>query len=683
MCGFTGFLGAAPFQAGGEYKAVLTRMTDAIHHRGPDDAGYWADADHGIALGHRRLSIIDLSPAGHQPMHSSAGRYVFAFNGEIYNHLEIRHELEAAGSAPAWRGRSDTETLLAGFEAWGIQATIERSVGMFAFAVWDRQTRSLVLGRDRIGEKPLYYGWQGRGNRAVFVFGSELKALRAHPAFEHAIDRGALCLQMRHSYVPAPYSIYRGIAKLAPGCLLTMSTAQPEPKVQAYWSRERHLAAGAATPFTGTATEAVQQLEILLKQAVKAQMIADVPLGAFLSGGVDSSTIVALMQAQSSRPIRTFSIGFHEPAYNEAQYAKAVARHLGTDHTELYVSAGQARAVIPKLQTMYDEPFSDSSQLPTYLVSQLARQHVTVSLSGDAGDELFCGYSRYQFAASLWHSITAGPLPLRRLAAKGINAISVDAWNKMAKVLKPCMPRSLRFANTGDKLHKGAQVITCATLDALYLGLVSHWDDPASLVIGGAEPPTALRSSAPALSGLDGIGRMMALDLLTYLPDDILVKVDRAAMSVALETRVPFLDHRVVEFALGLPQSMKLKDGVSKWALREVLYKYVPKSLIERPKMGFGVPVGDWLRGPLRDWSESLLDASRLRSEGFFDPAQVRSKWEEHLSGQRNWQYHLWDVLMFQAWHEAQSADAGSAGSSTGMAREAMPAFETAAARSR
>jgi asparagine synthase (glutamine-hydrolysing) len=453
--------------------------------------------------------------------------------------------------------------------------------------------------------------------------------------------------------------------------------------VNAYWSRERHLALGAAAPFTGTAAEAVEQLEILLKQAVKAQMIADVPLGAFLSGGVDSSTIVALMQAQSNRPIRTFSIGFHEEAYNEAQYAKEVARHLGTDHTELYVSAEQARAAIPKLQTMYDEPFSDSSQLPTYLVSQLARQHVTVSLSGDAGDELFCGYSRYQFAASLWNSITAGPLPLRRLAAKGITTISVDSWNKMAKVLAPCMPRSMRFANTGDKLHKGAQVITCATLDALYLGLVSHWDDPASLVIGGSEPPTVLRSESPALSGLDGIGRMMALDLLTYLPDDILVKVDRAAMSVALETRVPFLDHRVVEFALSLPQSMKLKGGVSKWALREVLYKYVPKPLIERPKMGFGVPVGDWLRGPLRDWSESLLDASRLRSEGFFDPAQVRSKWQEHLSGQRNWQYHLWDVLMFQAWHEAQAAEAGSGlpAPCAGMAQQAMPAFETAAAR--
>lgn len=655
MCGLAGFLGATPFHDDGRARTVLRHMTDSIHHRGPDDAGYWQDAAQGIALGHRRLSIIDLSPAGHQPMPSGSGRYVIAFNGEIYNHGVLRDELAAHGAAPCWRGRSDTETLLAGFDAWGIAATVERAVGMFAFAVWDKHTATLTLGRDRAGEKPLYYGWQGRGRDAVFVFGSELKALRSHPAFEHEIDRGALCLQLRHSYVPAPYSIYRGIAKLTPGCLLTVSNRQREPRVTPYWSRERRMAAAASTPFAGSPQEAVTELETLLKGAVKAQMIADVPLGAFLSGGVDSSTVVALMQAQSARPVKTFSIGFHEAGYNEADYAKAVARHLGTDHTELYVTAEQARAVIPRLPAMYDEPFSDSSQLPTVLVSELARRHVTVSLSGDAGDELFCGYSRYQFAASLWNTITAGPLPLRRLAASGITRISVDAWNRTAKLLAPVMPRSLRFSNTGDKLHKGAQVITCATLDALYLGLVSHWDDPACVVIGGIEPPTVLRSETPALAGFDGIQRMMALDLLTYLPDDILVKVDRAAMSVALETRIPFLDHRVIEFAWSLPQSMKLRDGASKWALRQVLYRYVPPALIERPKMGFGVPVGDWLRGPLRDWSESLLSESRLRAEGFFHPAGVRRKWEEHVSGKRNWQYHLWDVLMFQAWAEEQS----------------------------
>ncbi|MCC2958538.1 asparagine synthase (glutamine-hydrolyzing) [Massilia sp. IC2-477] len=655
MCGFTGFLGASPFQEDGASRAVLGRMTDSIRHRGPDDAGYWLDVGHGIALGHRRLAIIDLSPAGHQPMPSSSGRYVIAFNGEIYNHVTLRDELAGAGAAPAWRGRSDTETLLAGFDAWGIAATVERAVGMFAFAVWDRYSATLTLGRDRIGEKPLYYGWQGRGRDAVFVFGSELKALRAHPAFEHVVDRGALSLQLRHSYVPAPYSIYRGIAKLTPGCLLTVSSRDRAPRVNPYWSRERRMAAAAANPFSGSPQEAVTQLETLLKGAVKAQMIADVPLGAFLSGGVDSSTVVALMQAQSARPVKTFSIGFQEAGYNEAEYAKAVAQHLGTEHTELYVTAEQGRAVIPRLPSLYDEPFSDSSQMPTFLVSQLARQHVTVSLSGDAGDELFCGYSRYQFAASLWNTITAGPLPLRRLAANGITRVSVDSWNRMAKLLAPAMPRRLRFPNTGDKLHKGAQVLGCASLDALYLGLVSHWDDPAALVIGGIEPPTVLRSETPALAAFHGVPRMMALDLLTYLPDDILVKVDRAAMAVALETRIPFLDHRVVEFAWSLPQSMKLRDGASKWALRQVLYRHVPPSLIERPKMGFGVPIGDWLRGPLRDWSESLLSESRLRAEGFFHPLEIRRKWDEHLAGKRNWQYHLWDVLMFQAWAEEQS----------------------------
>ena len=657
MCGIAGFLGAIPRHAKEEQRIRLKRMTDAIIYRGPDDAGYWSDAEHGIGLGHRRLSILDLSPAGHQPMQSAGSRYVIAFNGEIYNHLLLREELDSAGRVQAWRGHSDTETLLAGFDAWGILSTVERAIGMFSFAVWDRQAGTLTLGRDRIGEKPLYYGWQGQGGEAAFLFGSELKALRAHPAFENTISRGALSLQLRHNYIPAPYSIHEGIAKLAPGSLLTVSARQREPKVWTYWSGAQQAAQGVANPFTGTANQAVDALENLLKDAVRGQMMADVPLGAFLSGGVDSSTVVALMQAQSSRPVKTFSIGFHEENYNEAEYAKAVASHLGTDHTELYVTAEQAMAVIPRLPSMYDEPFSDSSQLPTFLVSQLAREHVTVSLSGDAGDELFCGYNRYQMTARLWKTLGAGPRPLRRLAARGLTSVSVQSWNRLASAAAPFLPQSLRHANLGDKLHKGAGVVASASLDALYLSLVSHWDDPASVVIGATEPSTLLTDDTHAFPELDSIQRMMAFDMLTYLPDDILVKVDRAAMSMSLETRVPFLDHRVVEFAWRLPQSVKLRDGTTKWALRQVLYKYVPKALIERPKMGFGVPIGDWLRGPLRDWAETLLDESRLRNEGFFKPAQIRKKWEEHLSGRRNWQYHLWDVLMFQSWFEHQSGE--------------------------
>ena len=650
MCGLTGFLKADAFHPREELARLAARMSVTLAHRGPDDSGHWCDPEHGVALGHRRLAIVDVSAAGHQPMQSPGGRYVMVFNGEIYNHLQLRRELGGDRQRLPWRGGSDTETLLAGFEEWGIAATVERAIGMFALAVWDRQARTLTLARDRIGEKPLYYGWQGQGRARAFLFGSELKALRAHPAFEDVVDRGALCLQMRHGYIPAPYSIYTNVFKLPPGCLLTVAAPFREHALSAYWSAAGQMADGVDRPFRGSPQQAVEALDVLLRDAVGAQMVADVPLGAFLSGGVDSSTVTALMQAQSPRPVKTFSIGFFESDFNEAHHAKAVARHLGTDHTELYVTAAQARDVIPALQDSYDEPFADSSQLPTMLVSRLARRHVTVALSGDAGDELFCGYNRYQFVDALWQKISAAPLPLRRLAARGITGVSVDAWNRAARVLGPGLPRAMRFQNTGDKLHKGAQVMTSASLDALYLGLVSHWEHPAALVRGGSEPPTALNGNAPGLDALGGLQRMMALDLLTYLPDDILVKVDRAAMGVSLETRVPLLDHRVVEFAWRLPQSYKLRDGVTKWVLRQVLYRYVPPALIERPKMGFGIPVGDWLRGPLREWGEALLAQPRLEDEGFLEPGLVRRCWTEHLSGQRNWQYPLWNVLMFQAW---------------------------------
>jgi asparagine synthase (glutamine-hydrolysing) len=652
MCGIVGILGGLVSKVHLNEELILKQMSDAIVARGPDDSGLWFDTAQRIGFGHRRLSVVDLSSTGHQPMLALNSQLILAFNGEIYNHLALRTELKKSGLAHAWRGHSDTETLLTGFSAWGVQATIERCIGMFAFALWDQGTRTLTLGRDRMGEKPLYYGWQGQGDEAVFLFGSELKALKAHPAFCAAIDRNALCLLMRHNYIPAPYSIYQGISKLEAGCLLTLSLARPVPQITRYWSAARVAISVAIQPFAGTAMQAVDALEGLLKNAVAQQMMADVPLGAFLSGGVDSSTMVALMQAQSTKQVKTFTIGFNEAGYNEAEHAKAVAGHLGTDHTELYVTPQQAMDVIPRLPTLYCEPFSDSSQIPTFLVAQLARQQVTVSLSGDAGDELFCGYNRYLMASGLWKKLSMLPNVSRRLAARGLTAVSPERWNALLRPMQGLLPASLGYANLGDKLHKGAGVLAAGSVDELYRGLVSHWDDPASVVIGGTEPPTLLTGHAPQLPGLGDIERMMALDTLTYLPDDILVKVDRAGMGVSLEGRVPFLDHRVVEFAWSLPLSMKLRDGVGKWVLREVLYRHVPKALIERPKMGFGVPIGDWLRGPLRDWAENLLEESRLKREGYFHPAPIRKKWEEHLAGSRNWQYHLWDVLMFQAWLE-------------------------------
>lgn len=657
MCGFVGFLSTGQWARDESALGLLERMADRIVHRGPDSAGYWHDATGGIALGHRRLAIVELSPAGAQPMQSACGRYVMAFNGEIYNHLDLRKQLDAGcstlhdekGGNNAWRGYSDTETLLVGFSAWGLRATIERCIGMFAIAVWDKKNRSLTLVRDRMGEKPLYYGWQGAGTDACLLFGSDLAALKAHPAFTADINRDALALYMRHNAIAAPHSIYRGIYKLQPGCLLTVSLAQREPKIEPYWSLAQVAEFGVATPFAGTEAEAVDALEGLLTDAVCQQMMADVPLGAFLSGGIDSSTVVALMQAQSQRPVKTFTIGFNEEGYNEAVHAKAVAQHLGTDHTELYVTHQQALDVIPKLPSLYSEPFSDSSQIPTFLVSQLAHEQVTVSLSGDAGDELFAGYNRYVLTRNLWDKLGRLPQPLRRLGAAGIQGLSPHAWNSLLKPVQPLLPGSLRQANIGDKLHKGASVLNACSLEELYLSVITHWE-PDGLVVGANEPSTHLRGNPLPLAGLDEVQRMMALDAITYLPDDILVKVDRAAMGVSLETRVPFLDHRVVEFAWQLPQHLKLRAGVGKWVLRQVLYRHVPKTLVERPKMGFGVPIGSWLRGPLRDWAEDLLNEQRLFEQGYFNPRPIRQKWAEHLSGKRNWQHHLWDVLMFQAW---------------------------------
>ncbi|MCX8114935.1 MAG: asparagine synthase (glutamine-hydrolyzing) [Burkholderiaceae bacterium] len=643
-------------------RNAMPQMTEVLRHRGPDGGDIWRDDAAGIALGHRRLSILDLSPAGHQPMVSACGRFVIAFNGEIYNHLDLRRQLGhptlGPVSAPpreasAWRGHSDTETLLAGFARWGVRATIEKAIGMFAIALWDRETRTLTLVRDRIGEKPLYYATVD----GTFLFASELKAIRAYPRFRAVIDRGALALLLRHNYIPAPYSIYEGVRKLPPGHLLEVSMTtraagieQPRSP-QPYWSIRSVIERGRNT-FNGGDADAIASLDSLLRDAVRQQMIADVPLGAFLSGGIDSSTTVALMQAQSSRPVRTFTIGFHEAGYDEARHAKAVARHLGTDHTELYVTPRQALDVIPRLPTIYDEPFSDSSQIPTHLVSQMARRHVTVALSGDAGDELFGGYNRYVWALALWRRLQRFPGSVRAACARALTAVSPATWDRLFALGNPLLPTRLRYANAGDKVHKLAAMLTAREPEAIYARLVSHWDTPALVVIGATEPKTPINDPGAWIDRLSFAERMMFLDTITYLPDDILVKVDRAAMAVSLETRVPLLDHRVVEFAWCLPPSMKLRDGHGKWLLRQVLYKYVPRALVERPKMGFGVPIDAWLRGPLREWAESLLDPSRLRREGYFDPALIRQKWDEHLSERRNWQYHLWDILMFPSWHE-------------------------------
>lgn len=647
MCGIVGFLGnAGPV---GQDAAVVRQMADLLRHRGPDDDGVWADPEAGIALAQRRLSIIDLSAAGHQPMFSASQRYVAVFNGEIYNYEEIRRRLDA-DHAHSWQGHSDTEVLLEAIERWGLKPALEACAGMFALAVWDRRERKLMLARDRLGEKPLYYGRIG----GSFAFASELKAFRGHPAWNPEIDRDAVTLLMRHMYVPAPYSIYKGFYKLRPGHILVLADGEREPRMEAYWNARDAADRGNAQPFSGSRDQAVAELEVLLKQSIRGQMIADVPLGAFLSGGIDSSTVVALMQSLSSQPIRTFTIGFHQPGYNEAEHARQVARHLGTDHTEFYVSEREAMDVIPALPQIYCEPFADPSQIPTHLVSKLARRNVTVSLSGDGGDELFSGYTRYAFAEQLWSRLARIPRPVRRATASLAMLPSPGLYDRLAGPLLPLLPERRRHGQIGDKVHKAAKLLSLQTVDEVYRHLCSHWTDPATLVVGGREPPTML-TGLEALPDFAGhVERMMYIDLTSYLPDDILAKVDRAAMAVSLETRVPMLDHRVVEFAMSLPLTLLRADGVTKWPLRQLLYKHVPKELVERPKMGFGVPIDSWLRGSLRDWAEDLLSEASLKSSNIFDPDPIRLIWREHLSGRRNHQYLLWDVLMFQAWQTEQ-----------------------------
>jgi len=647
MCGLSGFLVAErsglSFEAG---RDCLRSMGDAIAHRGPDSEGIWLDEVAGLGFAHRRLAIVEVSDAGAQPMISHCGRYVLAFNGEIYNHADLRKMLVREGHFNEWRGQSDTETLLEGIVAWGLDWTLQRAIGMFAFAVWDRESRTLTLARDRFGEKPMYYGWQGQGTQSAFLFGSELSALRRHPSFVANIDRDALALYMRFNCIGGAHSIYKGIHKLLPGHLLTVSAASPEPVTRQWWSGAAVTGHGFVNPFVGSPLMAVDALESLLYDAIGKQMMADVPLGAFLSGGIDSSVIVAIMQAQSSRPIRTFSIGFYEHGYNEAMHAKAVANHLGTDHTELYVTSNEAMAVIPRLPSLYSEPFADSSQIATYLVSQLAREHVKVSLSGDAGDELFGGYNRYKVTNTMWGSASRMPYWLRRSVAGMILLVNSERWDWLG--------RALHISRLGENAHKSAALLGSHNFAELYKNMVSIWTTPAQVVLGASEPASILTNAIPELARLGDVERMMALDMLSYLPDDILTKVDRASMGASLESRVPMLDHRVVEFAWSLPLHYKLRHGVTKWPLREVLYRHVPRKLVDRPKMGFGVPIDHWLRGPMRERAEHLLTESRLRSEGYFDPIPIRRMWAQHLSGQHNWQHQLWTVLMFQEWLIAQ-----------------------------
>jgi len=647
VCGIVGFL-TSNYQR--DLKGEISRMAGTIQHRGPDDHGYWGDEHAGVGLGHRRLSVLDLSPAGQQPMVSASGRWVLVYNGEIYNHVELRRRLEDENAAPTWRGHSDTETILACIDAWGAETTLHVSVGMFALALWDRSERELVLARDRLGEKPLYFGWQD----GTFLFGSELKALQVHSSFKARVDRGALSLLLRHNCIPAPHSIYENIHKLRPGCILripqTVREARGEPSSVPYWRLNDVVEAGLRNPFKGSDTDAIDEFETQLMDSVGSQMLADVPLGAFLSGGIDSSVVVALMQAQSDRPVKTFTIGFNEGAYDEAVHAKAVAEHLGTEHTELYVRSEEALAVIPKLPSMYCEPFGDSSQVPTFLLSQLARKHVTVALSGDGGDELFGGYNRYLLARQVWGRVKSLPRFVRGAIARILRAVPPAQWNRMVSRITPLLPKHLHVATPGDKVDKLADVLTLPDGNSYFRRLTSHWKDPASVIIGGYEPETLL-SNPDTWPEVDCFEHwMMAMDAQTYMADDILVKVDRAAMASSLETRIPILNHRLVEFAWRMPINYKIRDGQGKWLLRQVLYRHVPENLVERPKMGFGIPLGSWLRGPLREWADDLLDEERLQSEGYFHPVPIRDMWADHIGGRRNWEHHLWTVLMFQAW---------------------------------
>lgn len=634
MCGIAGIFSQTPARNASQLEAAAVQMANALHTRGPDSHGVWVEQKSGIALSHRRLAIIDLSPEGHQPMLSASGRYVISFNGEIYNYRELRKQLEYR-----WRGESDTEVLLAAIESWGVTKTLQQLNGMFAFALWDTHENTLILARDRMGEKPLYYGWVG----GDFVFASELKALQTLPYWQPSINRDALHSFMRYSYVPAPHSIYERIYKLLPAHYAMIKIGQQEVEQKPYWSYAAMVKENAAQRMTISVEEATNMLEEKLRFAVGQRMMSDVPLGAFLSGGIDSSSVVALMQAQSSRPIKTFTIGFNEQGFDEAPFAKAVAAHLKTEHTEMYISSAQAAAVIPQLPIIYDEPFADVSQIPTFLVSQFALQHVTVALSGDGGDEIFGGYNRYVRGPVIWNTLAAIPIPIRKMAAKLLLAAHTILLRKTnPNAASPIYQLARKLGNYYEKMG-------IESAQEFYQKICSIHDHPEEIVLG-ANVPSHPSSQLPLT--LHYGEWMMLQDALTYFPDDILTKVDRASMAVSLETRTPFTDIDVMAFAWQLPLNMKIRGNKGKWLLRQMLYRHVPQELIERPKAGFNVPIGAWLRGSLKEWAGDLLSPSTLKKQGFLNPEAVEKMWQIHQSGQRDLEHRLWSILMFQAWRD-------------------------------
>ena len=662
MCGLTGILRSTP---SGDITEQITMMTTQLAHRGPDDERVWSENN--IGLGHRRLSILDLSASGAQPMHSVCGQYVLAYNGEIYNHQELRRSLEKESLVASWCGQSDTETLLAAIVHWGLDEALSRSHGMFSLALWNRDTKCLSLARDRMGEKPLYWGWAGTD----LIFGSELKALRAHPNCPHEVCRKALAQYLRFNYVPAPRSIHFGIYKLEPGTILNVDGKPPltAPKlpirpgesygslsVHRYWDINAKIDAGSRNPIEEE-SKAISSLDQVLSSAVKKQMISDVPLGAFLSGGVDSSTIVALMQAQSDQPVQTFTIGFDEANFDESPHAAAVAKHLGTDHTKLRVTEADARDVIPILPKLYDEPFADSSQIPTYLVCSAARQNVTVALSGDGGDELFGGYNRYIRGPGLWHRISGMPAPIRYLVGQTAQRIPEYTWDMFGATYNKIRTGNAGISNLGTKVHRLCERLQLTeNLDDLHLNMASTWIKPEEIIKENIiEPSSQFRDPLPKIAEKDPAMQMMVQDMRSYLPDDILCKVDRAAMGISLETRTPFLDPDVIVLASRLPTSLKIRDGHGKWVLRQVLYKHIPPEIIDRPKVGFAIPIGLWLRGPLREWAEELLSHKRLTQDGIFKPDIIRDAWTEHLSGRQDLSAKLWTILMFQAWRASHN----------------------------